>query len=131
MGRSLGSASALELTTRHQDRIDALIIESGFAFGAPLLRLLGVDVTGLHLDPHDGFENLSKIRTCRIPTLVIHAEFDHIIPYSDGQALFKASAAEDKQLLKIGGANHNDILMRGFDDYMQAVSRLAERISKV
>ena len=130
MGRSLGSASALELTTRHQDRIDALIIESGFAFSAPLLRLLGVDVTGLHLDQHDGFENLSKIRMCRIPTLVIHAEFDHIIPYSDGRALFKASAAEDKHLLKIGGANHNDILMRGFDDYMQAVSRLKERISR-
>ena len=46
MGRSLGSASALELAFRHPEKIDALIVESGFAHTAPLLRLLGVRTSG-------------------------------------------------------------------------------------
>ncbi len=129
MGRSLGSASALELAAEYQDRIDGLIIESGFAYAAPLLQLLGVNITDLQMEQDDGFDNLSKIRSCRMPSLIIHAEFDHIIPYSDGRALFNACGAEDKQLLKIDHANHNDILMRGFKPYMQAVADLIQRIA--
>lgn len=41
MGRSLGSAPALELASAHEDKIDGLIIESGFALAEPLLKLLG------------------------------------------------------------------------------------------
>ena len=36
MGRSIGSASALELAAHYQDEIDGLIIESGFAYVVPL-----------------------------------------------------------------------------------------------
>jgi len=43
MGRSLGSAPAIELAAAHADRVCGLIIESGFAFAGPLLRLLGID----------------------------------------------------------------------------------------
>jgi len=128
MGRSLGSASALELVAGHGDQIDGLIIESGFAFAAPLLRLLGVNPDDLGFNDTHGFANLEKIRTYQGPTLIIHAEYDHIIPFSDGMALFKASTAQDKSLLKIENANHNDIFMRGLDDYMQAIQRLAGRI---
>ena len=35
MGRSLGSASVLELAATHPNRIQGLIIESGFAYAAP------------------------------------------------------------------------------------------------
>lgn len=128
MGRSLGSASALELVSRHQKAIHGLIIESGFAFAAPLLRLLGVDPDALGFKEEEGFVNIEKIRTYKGSTLIIHAEYDHIIPYTDGLALFKASAAQDKSLLKIEGANHNDIMLRGFDDYMQAIQRLVSRV---
>jgi hypothetical protein len=61
--------------------------------------------------------------------VVIHAEFDHIIPFNDGQALFEAGGADDKVLVKISGANHNDIFMRGLDRYLEAVSSLAEKLS--
>ena len=128
MGRSLGSASALELAALHEEKIDGLIIESGFAYAAPLLRLLGVDLDAVGFDEADGFANLEKISRYRSPTLIIHAEFDHIIPYADGLALYKASAAQDKRLLKIDGANHNDIMMRGFDSYMQSIERLVNRL---
>lgn len=128
MGRSLGSASALELASKYQDVVHGLIIESGFAYAAPLLRLLGVDIDALGFREENGFVNIEKIKNYKGPTLIIHAEFDHIIPYSDGLALFKASAAQDKSLLKIEGANHNDILLRGFNSYMQAIERLVSRV---
>jgi len=129
MGRSLGSASALELAAEHADKVDGLIIESGFAYARPLLRLLGVDPDALGFKEEDGFINLDKISRYKGATVIIHAEFDHIIPCSDGLALYKASAAQDKSLLKIEGANHNDILLRGFDAYMQAIHRLVSRIN--
>ena len=47
MGRSLGSASALELAASHGPKIDGLIIESGFAYAGPLLQLLGIDPEAL------------------------------------------------------------------------------------
>ena len=44
MGRSLGSASALELAEGCADLIDGLIIESGFAHSQTILNLVGVDM---------------------------------------------------------------------------------------
>ena len=129
MGRSLGSASALELAAAHADRIDGLVVESGFAWAGPLLRLLGVNPDRIGFDESKGFANVDKIGKVGKPTVIIHAEFDHIIPFSDGQALFDASAAVDKVLVKIPGANHNDIFMRGLDRYLETIASLAEKLS--
>jgi hypothetical protein len=129
MGRSLGSASALELAFRHTQAIDGLIIESGFAYAAPLLRLLGIDVQAIGFEEKNGFRNVDKIRLVDKPVLIIHAERDHIIPFSDGQALYDACGSRDKTLLKIPGANHNDLMHRGFTEYMTAVKTLTARAS--
>ncbi|BBO73977.1 hypothetical protein DSCW_13940 [Desulfosarcina widdelii] len=129
MGRSLGSASALELAASYPDRFDGLIIESGFAWAGPLLRRLGVDPEGIGCDESAGFANVDKIERFDKPTVIIHAEFDHIIPFSDGEALYDASPAVDKTLVTIYGANHNDIFLRGLDRYLEAVGNLARTIS--
>ena len=128
MSRSLGSASALELSSHYMEHIDGLIIESGFAYAGPLLRLLGVDMESLGIKEKDGFNNIDKIRTFNKPTLIIHAENDHIISYSEGQALYDACPATDKRLLKIPGANHNDIFLRGMKEYMEEVKNLAMKL---
>jgi fermentation-respiration switch protein FrsA (DUF1100 family) len=128
MGRSLGSASALELVSHYKSSIDALIVESGFAHSGPLLRLLGINVDAMGFKEEAGFGNVDKIREFDRPTLVIHAEFDHIIPFSDGQALYDACPASDKTMLKIPGANHNDIFVRGLSEYMTAVKTLVEKL---
>jgi len=47
MGRSLGSAGAIELASSHSDDIAGVIIESGFATALPLLLTLVVDVARL------------------------------------------------------------------------------------
>lgn len=127
MGRSLGSACALELAGCYQDRIAGLIIESGFAYTGPLLQLIGIDTDRLGFTESRGIPNLARIRAFSKPTLIIHAEHDHIIPFSDGQALYDASPAADKQLLKIPFANHNNILSLALWEYLGAVKKLADR----
>lgn len=127
MGRSLGSASALELASQHTEEVDGLIIESGFALAEPLLRLLGVDLGALNFTENSGFGNLDKIKRFDKPVLIIHAEFDHIIPYSDALQLYSKSPSFDKTLLKIPGANHNDIFFRGLTEYMSAIKSFTGR----
>ena len=128
MGRSLGSASALELASTYEDRIDGLVIESGFALAEPLLRLLGIDLRSFDFSESKGFRNLDKIKQFHKPVFIIHAEFDHIIPYSDALKFQQASPSPDKTLLKIPGANHNDILSKGLTAYMAAVKSFTERL---
>lgn len=128
MGRSLGSASALELAAARQDAIDGLIIDSGFAYAVPLLRIIGADPDRLGIREEEGFRNIDKIKQFRKPTLIIHAERDHIIPYSDGCALFEASPAERKDLVTIKEANHNTIFMYGLREYLAAVRKLADAL---
>lgn len=128
MGRSLGSASALELASSMGHRIDALIVESGFAFMMPLLELLGLSRLIPGLEEHNGPRNSEKIKAFTGPTLVIHAEYDHIIPFSDGAVLYENAAAEDKTLLEIKEADHNNLFIVGFDEYMNAVKDLAAKL---
>jgi fermentation-respiration switch protein FrsA (DUF1100 family) len=129
MGRSLGSASALELSAHYGDQIAGLVIESGFAYAGPLLQLLGINMEALGIKEEQGFRNIDKISIFDKPTLIIHAEKDHIISFTEGEALYNASPARDKRLLKIPGANHNDIFLRGMKEYMEAVKGLVEALS--
>ena len=129
-GLAPGERLGLELAAAWPGEVAALIVESGFAYAGPLLQLLGVNLAAIGFQEMAGFRNVDKIRAYPGPTLIIHAEHDHIIPVSDGQALYDASAATDKTLLKIPHANHNDLLLQGFEAYMTAIQALAARISR-
>lgn len=128
MGRSLGSASVLELAKHYASAIAGLIVESGFAYSAPLLAVLGINPVEIEFEEARGFRNIDKIHAFPKPTLIIHAEKDHIIPFSEGMALFEACPASEKTLLKIPGANHNNIFMYGLKPYLSALTRLAKRL---
>jgi fermentation-respiration switch protein FrsA (DUF1100 family) len=128
MGRSLGSASAIELAAVHRHRVAGLIVESGFAHAGPLLALLGINLEAVGFDESRSFQNVDKIRSIERPTLIIHAEHDHIIPFQEGRTLFEACGSAQKDFLKIPGANHNDILLRGLDAYTKAIKELTDRI---
>jgi fermentation-respiration switch protein FrsA (DUF1100 family) len=124
IGRSLGSASVLELAAAYPDAVDGLIVESGFAHAGPLLQLLGINLQAIGYREESGFGNIAKIRQFDKTTLIIHAQHDHIIPFSDGQALYDACPSADKTLLMIPRANHNDIFMHGLQAYLAAVQKL-------
>lgn len=128
MGRSLGSASAIELASTYPNDIDALIVESGFAYIMPLIRLLGITSDFPGVNEEAGPENYEKIKSYTRPTLVIHAEFDHIIPFSDGKTLYSNSTSTSKKLLEIKNADHNSIFHAGFREYMEAIKDLTKQI---
>ncbi len=127
MGRSLGSASALELAVSKTAHISGLIVESGFAYLGPLLKLLGVRAGGSDFEKKISLRQIDKIKSFMKPTLIIHAEYDHIIPFSEGKALFDACGSKDKTFLKIPKANHNDIFARSLYQYIEAVRTLCQR----
>ena len=120
MGRSLGSAAAIEVAAETQGELAGLILESGFSDTFGLLRRLGIRQTGA-IESRDGFGNADKIARVTVPTLIIHGEDDVIIPARDGEELFRHSGAEDKRLLLIPGAGHNDLMLVGQTEYLDAI----------
>jgi len=111
MGRSLGSMPAVELAYHYQDEIRGLIIESGAASNfRRLWHYLGSDIEVL-LDENSPFLNKVKIRQVHKPTLIIHGEYDELISVEEGKELHQNSGAQDRRLLIIPGAGHNDIMV--------------------
>lgn len=120
MGRSLGSVPALEIACQYQKQIKGLIIESGFGSILKLLLHLGFPIGFLNFKDTE-FPNLVKISSVTIPTLIIHGKRDSLIPCSEAQALFENSAAQNKQLVIIPGADHNSMMVVGLERYLNAV----------
>jgi alpha-beta hydrolase superfamily lysophospholipase len=130
MGRSLGSASALELAAfRHKD-LAGIIIESGFANTCPLLSSLGVDVDSLGITEEVGFGNLRKIKDFTKPIMILHAQNDQIIPVTEAAALHAECAAASKELQMIPGADHNNILQITGRMYYEVISRFVRRLGR-
>ena len=112
MGRSLGSMPAIELASNYQGEIHGLIIESGAANNfRRLWHYLGLTGEEAILDEESSFLNKVKIRQVRQPTLIIHGEYDQIIPAAEGEELYQNSGARDKKILIIPRADHNDIMV--------------------
>jgi len=123
MGRSLGSVPAIELASHYGEKIAGLIIDCGFASTIRLMTLMGFPRESLGIKDF-GFPNLSKIRTVSLPTLVLHGEFDNLIPLAEGQDLFDNVATEEKRLVIIPEALHNDMVIRNKDLYFGAIEDL-------
>ena len=126
MGRSLGSAAAIEVALRAGEQLAGLIVESGFADTFGLLARLGLRVVGAD-EERDGLSNAVKMSHIRTPTLVIHGHCDVLIPASDGQELYRRCAAADKRLVLIPGAGHNDLMLVGVADYFEAIRAFVQR----
>ena len=112
MGRSLGSLPAIELAFHYQEEVCGLIVESGSANNLRRLwEYLDDTVKQSILSEGSLFLNKVKIRHIHKPTLIIHGEYDQILPATEGQELYQNSGAEDKKLLIIPGADHNDVMV--------------------
>lgn len=120
MGRSLGSICAIELAASYPQEIKGLIIESGFASIWRLLRHLcfPAQLTGI---ADLSFPNAAKVRSVLLPTLILHGEFDTLVPLAEAKDLLQNTAAREKRLVIIRGAGHNDIMLVGMEEYFQAI----------
>lgn len=121
MGRSLGSASAIELAYHYQNELCGMIIESGFVNLFDLLAYLGFPLSSLGITVPERPYGVQIAQQIHLPTLVIHGEHDRIVPLREGKSLYQNIGAEDKQMVVIPGVDHNTIFMGGMEQYLGAL----------
>ena len=120
MGRSLGVHSAIALALHHAKEIRGLIVESG---AARMSRLLNLFSPSLAPEQVEGFEATLLSRVCSVitPVLILHGEYDSLIPLVEAIWFYNTVGSRVKQLVVIPGADHNDIMMVGIDKYFSAI----------
>lgn len=120
MGRSLGSISALELAASYADQMKGIVIESGFTSVTRLIKHLGLPYQGINLDPIEK-ERLTMIRGISVPALIIHGEYDNLVPLEEAKDLYAQLGGKEKRLVIIPGADHNNVMFLGLKEYMAAI----------
>lgn len=131
MGRSLGSACAIEIAFNNNDELKGVIIESGFADSKPLAERLGLNMDVIDLKEEDGFNNRKKIESVTIPTFILHGQRDELIPIAEAERLQAFSGARSKQFQIIPGAEHNTMISAGGDMYFQAIKTYIDNLTGV
>ncbi len=125
MGRSLGSVSAFEIAHGHGSDVRGLIIESGFPSISSLIIRHSIASPDMSLDAITG-ECLTMLRAITVPVLVIHGEYDTLVPPDEAETIMENIGSPRKDLLMIPGATHNDIMFVGLRQYMEAIRRLVD-----
>lgn len=129
MGRSLGSACAIDLAEKFSDDIKGLIIESGFADTLPLARSLGIDLNDSDIVEEECFNNSAKIALVTKPTYILHGARDQIIPAVEAEKLQSFSGAKNKEFQVVPGADHNSIITVAGRLYFQAIKQFIDKIT--
>jgi fermentation-respiration switch protein FrsA (DUF1100 family) len=107
-GESLGGAVIAELASKRE--LKAIILDSTFASIHHMARTVSPFIPSWLLASR--FDSEAKVRTIRVPKLIIHSINDEIVPYAQGQKLF-AAAADPKVFLKIHGAHNSNFFESG------------------
>ena len=128
MGRSLGSTSACHIMNNNENEVYGAIIDSGFATEYPFLLRFGVNPKEINFNLSDGFNNLEKIKRFKKPLLIIHADLDEIIPFSQADIMFVESGSYNKDLFKVNGAGHNNLISIARDHYFDRIRNFIEQI---
>jgi hypothetical protein len=128
MGRSLGSHPAIELASCCASHLRGLILESGFAHVPRLLRHHGLSMDSPRLDEFERAVQ-ERVRAISLPVLVIHGERDTLVPPENATGFYQNVGSEDKTLLTIPGAGHNDIMYLGMERYFSAIEAFVSRPS--
>ncbi len=120
MGRSLGSHSAAELAARYPAQLRGLIVESGFASMGRRWSRLSSRVDPDHLERMIEAHQ-RKIQSIALPLLVLHGEWDTLVSPVAAREFFEEVGSQDKKLVTIPGAGHNDIMLVGMEPYFSAL----------
>lgn len=129
MGRSLGSASAIDLACRYPDDVKGLILDSAFADTLPLAKRLGYDISAHDITEEDCFNNVEKIRKITSPTLIFHGSRDQVIPVAEAEKLQAESGAKTKQFHVVPGADHNSLISVGGALYFETIKNFMDTVT--
>ncbi|MCE5195143.1 MAG: alpha/beta hydrolase [Nitrospiraceae bacterium] len=108
-GRSLGSAVAAELASKH--KAGALIIESGFK-SIPELGQRLYPYLPVKLISRFQYSTIDKVKNINTPKLFIHSPQDEMIPFEHGLEIFYA-AKGPKEFLEISGTHNEGFVISG------------------
>jgi hypothetical protein len=128
MGRSLGSASAIEIALHHGQQYKGMILESGFADTLPLAAAMGIRFADSDIREEDCFNNGGKIADIKLPTLILHGARDQLISPYQAEKLQMQSGAKNKQFLLIPGADHNSLIAMAGVQYFQCIRKFIDDI---
>ena len=131
MGRSLGSAAAIDLCLKRQKDFKGLIIISGFGDTLALMAHAGIAPPADGMTEADGFGNCQKIAHISLPTLILHGARDQTVPPPLAEKLQAASGARNKQFLLVPGADHKTLISQAGPLYFQTIKRFVDGITGV
>lgn len=132
MGRSLGSLPALELALAHPEEVRGLVLESASADNfRHALHRLGLSTAGHPWwEEGHGLLPVERIRSLLVPTLIVHARYDSLVPLEDARRLYEACGAPLKRLTIIEGADHNDVMFVDPEGYYGSIQRFIATCSR-
>ncbi|PIE69206.1 MAG: alpha/beta hydrolase [Deltaproteobacteria bacterium] len=131
MGRSLGSACAIDVAFNHEndEHLCGLILDSAFAETLPLARTLGLDLESLGITEEQTFNNLKKIEQFKKPLLLIHGQEDTLIPLWQAQKLHSYAGPKNKELQIVPGAGHNTLIATAGMMYFEVIKRWIDKLT--
>jgi uncharacterized protein len=108
-GHSIGGAIAVNLASKHPEAA-ALIVQSSFTSMRDMTKRFGLYwVLPIEMLLTQRFESLDKMKTMKMPVLIIQGTDDFQIPVEMGTKLHEAAPGQ-KQLLTIVGGGHDNHL---------------------
>jgi fermentation-respiration switch protein FrsA (DUF1100 family) len=116
-GESLGAAVAIELALR--EKAAALVLEAPFTSIADMARVAYPFLGPFTSLVRTRYDNLRKIPDVALPLLLFHGRRDPVVPFEQGEALFRA-AREPKTFLAVEEGGHADAFLVGGDVYWDA-----------
>ena len=122
MGRSLGSACALELFQRDDPRIAGVILESGFIDLPGLVRRRSLPPARFSEEDLATFDPRRKVAKGQGPLLIIHGENDRSISADEAREALSLATSPRKHLAIIPGRGHNDV--SASPEYWQAIAHV-------
>ena len=74
------------------------------------MNLLQINPEEVDFNLSDGFMNLEKLKSYKGKLMVIHADLDEIIPFSQADIMMYESPSNHKELFKVNGGWHNNVI---------------------
>jgi len=127
MGRSLGSASAIELCAVRND-IACCVIESGYADPIPLVERRGLIIEKTTAEEDRLFNNSHKIARIKCPLLIMHGAEDQMIVPAEAELNHREAGSKKKTLRILAGVGHNDIMMAPDSGYFSTLKLFFDEV---
>ncbi len=124
LGESLGAAVATELATEHPP--------GGLLLRSPFTDLVSVARVHYPLAPaqlllRDRYPVIEQIRSTPVPTIVVYGSADSVVPPEQSRAVAAASPRL-LRLVRVDGADHNDLVLLEGDAVISAVGELVAQL---